>query len=152
MQHWRVKAISNIMAALRLLSNSNAGRSWISNAVSVWYSNSHPAWHCTLFYSRLFRASLLSLSANRQETPQTVGQKLPLMYYTLHRQRFLSNDVWLEQVPENYGYCARWHLPSFPFQFNWSATDHKIKNKFVLAIFNMSIHNFYTSFVLLNHI
>lgn len=33
-----------------------------------------------------------------------------------------------------------------------SATDHKNKNKFVLAIFDMSIHNFYTSSALLNYI
>lgn len=152
MQHWRVKAISNIIAALRLLGNSNAGRSWISNAVSVWYSNSHPAWCCTLFYSRLFCASLVSLSPNRQETSQTVGQKLLILYIIHYMDRFLSNDVWLEQVSGKYGYCAGQHLSSFTFQFNWSATDHKIKNKFVLAIFNMSIHNFYISFVLLKYV
>lgn len=38
---------------------------------------------CTLFDGGLFCASLVSLSASRQEPPHTVGQKLPLLY-TIH--------------------------------------------------------------------
>lgn len=33
-----------------------------------------------------------------------------------------------------------------------SATDHKNKNKFVLAIYDISIHIFYTSSALLNYV
>lgn len=33
-----------------------------------------------------------------------------------------------------------------------SAADHKTKNKSVLAIFDKSIHNFYTSSALLNYV